>query len=416
MSASPPPPYRLPLSRQDSAADEREYEAFVRTQDPVDIEAARWAARRRDGLDAQAVVALQSWLDADPRHAARFNEMEGLFGAIAQATKDDIASLEASLPARAPSRSASSPAAPIQPRPTQARPFDSTSAAVQSSLRRGSVIRHRARPTARATLAALAAAVAVAIVVSGVGWAGWKHWQRLPVFEQTYATGRGQVVSITLPDAEGNGNGSGLHLDTATRAIVRLYRDRREVDLTEGQVQFLVTADAQRPFHVRAGAVHITVLGTRFSVRHTDTGLDAGRTVVSVEEGHVRVQRLEGSKPGETPGSAIAHAAPLDLIAGQQTVADAQGQFGPVASLPPSAMSAWRDGRLSFNQTPLSEAIAEFDRYGRTGLVVTDPAIAALPVGGSYSLSQAWRFAQTLPQMLPVRLVRRGELTAIVAR
>ena len=41
---------------------------------------------------------------------------------------------------------------------------------------------------------------------------------------------------------------------------------------------------------------------------------------------------------------------------------------------------------------------------------------AALPVGGSYSLSQVRRFAETLPRMLPVRLVRRGEVTEIVAR
>ena len=414
MSASPPPPYRLSPPRQDLVADEREFEAFARTQDPVDIEAARWAARRRDGLDAQGLAELQSWLDADPRHAARFNEMEGLFAAIAQVTKDDVASLVASLPVRAPSQAASLPTVPIQADASQTRPIGLPTSIVQSPLRRPSVVVHRGRPPAPARLASLAAAAAVAIVVSGVGWAGWKYWQRLPVFEQTYATGRGQVLSITLPDAKVNG--SGLHLDTSTRAIVRLYRDRREVDLTEGQAQFLVAADAQRPFHVRAGPVHITVVGTRFSVRHTDTGLDAGQTVISVEEGRVRVQRIENSEAGGARSSAAAFAPSLDLIDGQRTVADAQGQFGPVAILPPSVMSAWRNGRLSFDQTPLGEAIAEFERYGRTGLVVTDPAIAALPVGGSYSLSQAWRFAQTLPQMLPVRLVRRGELTEIVAR
>lgn len=46
-----------------------------------------------------------------------------------------------------------------------------------------------------------------------------------------------------------------------------------------------------------------------------------------------------------------------------------------------------------------------------TGLVKRALAVAALPVGGSYSLNQWQRFAETLPQVLPVRLVRRGEVT-----
>jgi len=60
--------------------------------------------------------------------------------------------------------------------------------------------------------------------------------------------------------------------------------------------------------------------------------------------------------------------------------------------------------------------VAEFERYGRTGLVVSDPTVAALPVGGSYSVRQFQRFADTLPQLLPVRLVAHGESTEVVAR
>ena len=37
---------------------------------------------------------------------------------------------------------------------------------------------------------------------------------------------------------------------------------------------------------------------------------------------------------------------------------------------------------------PLAQALAEFERYGDTGLVVRDPAIAALKVHGSFELQQ----------------------------
>jgi len=53
---------------------------------------------------------------------------------------------------------------------------------------------------------------------------------------------------------------------------------------------------------------------------------------------------------------------------------------------------------------------------GRIGLVVRDPVVADLPVGGSYSLRQQHRFAETLPQVLPVHLVLRSEVTEAVAR
>ena len=106
----------------------------------------------------------------------------------------------------------------------------------------------------------------------------------------------------------------------------------------------------------------------------------------------------------------------IELTAGQMVIADDTGHLGAVSVAPSGRIAPWRDGRISFDQTPLAQAIAEFERYGRTGLVVRDPAVAALPVGGSYSLRQWQRFAETLPQVLPVRLVRRGEVTEVVAR
>src|SRR3546814_10951084 len=45
---------------------------------------------------------------------------------------------------------------------------------------------------------------------------------------------------------------------------------------------------------------------------------------------------------------------------------------------------SWREGLLVFRGTPLVEAVAEFNRYNAQKLVVDDPSIAAIPVGGSF--------------------------------
>lgn len=375
-------------------ADEHEFEAFVQDQDPLDITAATWVTRRRSGLSAEGEAQLQAWLEADPRHAQAYEDMDATFGDLRRLPNEDVSQLRAAALPRA-----------RQPAPIA---WGAIAARLPGLL----------RPLApRFT----AAAAAFSMVVGG--WLGWSHWQRQPVFEQAYATARGQWLNAALPDADrAAAAGSTLQLDTATRTQVRLYRDRREVHLHSGQAMFAVHSDPQRPFLVYAGALRISVVGTRFSVRHTGTGLDAGQTVVTVEEGRVRVEnRLEAANgsgaANDISASEEASAAPVvELTAGQAVVADAQGHIGTVTSMSAGAIAPWRNGRLSFDQTPLAQAIAEFERYGRTGLVVRDPAVAALPVGGSYSLKQWRHFAQTLPQVLPVRLVNRGEVMEVVAR
>ncbi len=378
-------------------ADEREFEIFAQAQDPLDIKAATWVVRKQNGLTPESEAELQTWLDADPRHAAAFEDMDATFGDVQQLPDGDVASLKASLPERTQGVTTSlQPAVPPPARrPAAPRP--------NQWLGLGQLLPHAA-----------AAVIVCAVVCSG--WMGWDRWRQLPTFDQTYATERGQQLTVRLPDATAapGQQGSTLQLDTATQVNALLYRDRREIHLKDGQALLAVHSDAQRPFHVWAGPLRITVLGTRFSVRHTASGLDAGQTVVSVEEGRVRVARLASEREGVAPDASL-NDYPFDLTAGQRVVADDSGHIGPVATVSLTAIASWRNGRISFDQTPLAQAVAEFERYGRTGLVVRDPAVAALPVGGSYSLRQFQHFVETLPQVLPVRLVRRGEVTEVMA-
>lgn len=370
MPMNPPAKDHTSAPHPDEDGDEREFECFAREQDPLDLAAARWVSRQRNGLDTQEQADLQAWLNANPRHGEAFEDMADTFGELQQLPEGDVASLRNGLP------HVSTPA-------RKARPATTSWAFNPASL-----------------LPRMATA-ALAIAVAGGGYLGWSHWHQLPTFDQAYATTRGQQLSVTLPDA-GPHQGSRLQLDTGTRAEVRLYWQRREVRLKDGQAMLTVAKDADRPFHVWAGPLRITVTGTRFSVRHTASGLEAGQTAVSVEEGHVRVEAANGP--------------PIMLTAGQKVVADGAGHIGPVQQVSAMAIATWRFGRISFEQTPLAQALAEFERYGYTGLVVRDPAIAALPIGGSYKLQHLEPFAEALPQMLPVRLVPSGQLTEIVAR
>ncbi len=384
-----------------TAAEARELADYLAGQDPLDAEAAVWAARRQDGLSAEEEAELQAWLAGDPARGARLDQLTGVLGQLDQLPPDDVAALKATLP-KAQERgglahSARPVAADSSARPPSHPPQD-------SGRRQWMVGWSRWLPQA-----AMAGVAAMAV---GGSWMGWNHWQQQPTFSQSFATPRGQQLTATLPE------GSSLRLDTDTRLDVAVYRDRRVVLLPRGQALFDVQHDPDRPFHVVAGATRITVLGTRFSVRHTRSGLEADGVSVVVEEGRVRVARIAPESTAIDPGASLppAETEGVELIAGQSVTADVHGHLAPVTQHSDAAALAWRDGRIVLNDTPLRDAVAEFERYTDTKLVIREPRVASLRLNGSFDVRQLNAFKRALPQALPVHLRSREDgLTEVLA-
>jgi len=389
-SMAPPTPTPL-ADASEAAAESRELADYLASQNPLDAEAAVWLARQQDGLTPEEEAELQEWLAGDPARGDKLEQLSGLWGQLDALPADDIAALKAALPV-APDRVAGETVSGTRAGQAQAQHTAPASPPRVQQPGRRQWLLGWGRLVPQAAFAGLAA------MVMGAGWLSWSHWQQQPSFVQSFASARGQQVSVNLPE------GSTLQLDTATTVDVALYRDRREVHLPQGQALFDVQADPDRPFHVLAGPMRVTVLGTRFSVRHTQDGMSPGRISVVVEEGRVRVARASTDHEAMAADTAF-----VELTAGQSVVADAQGRLSTVTPTTPGADMAWRDGRLVLNDTPLGEAIAEFERYMDTGLSISDPAVAALRLNGSFELRQLQAFKRALPQALPVRLVARPD-------
>lgn len=314
----------------------------------LDLAAASWQVRRQDGLSTQEEAQFQAWLALDATHRQAYARMEGVWSGLGELHPTAVAQL-----ARA------------------------------------------ARKKPAFGLQRLATA-ALAICVLGTGWLGWNHYQRQPVFHQSFASARGELLDVHLPD------GSVMKLDTATRVEVTLYRQRREVRLPEGQVMFSVRHDRQKPFEVFTDTLRVTVVGTRFAVRNTHAGFGQAGEAVTVEDGRVRVA---------TAGSASA----VELTAGESVQANRTGALGTVDTRLAHGALLWREGRINFDGTPLAQAVAEFERYGDTRLVIKDPVVAAMRVNGSFDARLAADFGSALPLVLPVRLREQGGVTEIVA-
>lgn len=362
-------------------------EAALAGLSPVDAEALRWLVRRQDGLSADEECRFQSWLQADAAHQGAFQDLSGVWQGFDAMPADDVARLRESVRTPAP---AAPSAGPVRPRPAA----DKTRAFRWNGWFQGN---GPARPWG-----SRAVTIGATWLVVGLGWFAWHLWQQ-PVFSQQYATARGQLLDIGLPD------GSTLKLDTASRADATLYRQRREVRLTEGQVLFHVHGNASQPFDVLAGATRITVVGTRFSVRYTPS-LGDKQVQVDVSEGRVRVARAFAQ--GEQPAADEV----VELTAGQTVVARADGRLGPVGRLGGEGIAPWQNRRLSFYDTTLSAALAELERYGPTGMVILDPEVAALRVTGTVDLNRVRDFTRSLPRVLPIRLQARDDTTEILVR
>lgn len=201
---------------------------------------------------------------------------------------------------------------------------------------------------------------------------------------QTYATAIGDSREVTLAD------GTSVHLNSSTQLTVSLTPDDRRVMLLSGEAFFDVSPDPGRPFKVIAGNGTVEVLGTSFSVERRDDLVE-----VLVTEGIVT---LEG--PSSAAGREM-------LRAGMAGYADSRGVI--VEAVGVEAIGdrlLWREGRLRFDATPLSEVAAEFNRYNDIQLVIADETTGEIRIGGTFPLDEVEAFVRLAEHGLGLKVRR----------
>ena len=219
--------------------------------------------------------------------------------------------------------------------------------------------------------------VALAVVLGF--WLTWQQGMFAPPRWDSFKTGRGALQSLTLSD------GTSVTLNTDSEVQVRISRDARTVHLLKGEALFKVAHDSRHPFVVSVDNLVIRDVGTVFSVR-----LRGEHDVeVLVEGGKVAVGTATHDPDGGTQVIAA-----TELTAGLvfETGRTRYRLSGPEVQ----RRLAWTNGRLEFAGEPLSEAIAEFNRYNRLQLRVDDPQTAQLRLGGRFQTTDIDSFVDAL--------------------
>jgi len=233
------------------------------------------------------------------------------------------------------------------------------------------------RQLPRRRLLRQALAASVAVVALGLGWSGWKYQQLN--HQDTLQTAFGERRQVELPD------GSHLDLNGATELQVDFSPGRRHIVLRAGEAMFSVAHDSSRPFVVDTAQGSVTVTGTRFDVRQ-----DPAATRVAVEQGSVRVQGK---------GTALAQ-----LGAGQGSHIDEQGNVAAPYTVNASALTAWRQGKLVFDNATLADVVSEVSRYRTQPLRVAPGKVAQLRVSSTFSTDDTDALLRALPSILPVAI------------
>ncbi len=227
-------------------------------------------------------------------------------------------------------------------------------------------------------------AVAASFLVLTVGAVGWVTVVRSGW--QVYKTEQGGFQRISLQD------GSTAFLNTNSEIRVKLTTERREVVLSRGEALFTVAHDTHRPFDVTAADTVVRAVGTAFSVRLRDQQVD-----VIVTEGRVAIDPPDDSLNSKLPQQQVALPTLSTLAAGETVTVKARHlNVHKIAAEDLTRKMAWTQGRLWFDRVTLSEAVTEFNRYNRRQLVIDDPAIENLHIGGAFDATDLDSFVAAL--------------------
>jgi len=203
--------------------------------------------------------------------------------------------------------------------------------------------------------------------------------------DQTYRTALGERRKIDLAD------GSQLELNTNSEVAVHYSRRAREVKLLRGQAVFTVVHDDHRPFDVLAGQGRIRDIGTQFDVRHIDD-----RVAVAVLDGEVEI-------------SVTKEASGRRLKRGMRLSYKPSGELTAPESIDIKTVSAWREGRLVFQNQPLGDVLEELGRYHRATLTITAPQVLDVKVSGVFPTDNLAQSLRTIATTLPIKLSQTGQ-------
>lgn len=342
-------------------------------------QAIDWLVRlRADELTDAETSAFAAWLAEDCRHAEAFAFAEDLF--------DDMVVAAGML---APSNASdglilADSSAGMQDRPST---FEQRSSArTCSRLRWG-----------RAVLAIAAVWLFAVILVMP------EHAHPFANLLSDYHTETGELRDIELAD------GSHVLLNTNSAVSVIYDESKRQIVLHHGQARFTVAEDKRRPFDVITDEFRVRALGTVFEVYRADED-DVSVTV------QLHAVNIAIGQDADRDLNQSGQAGTYMLRAGQNLRYRFDGSPATVRQVELDQATAWQQRRLFINDRPLSELVAELNRYRVGRIFLSDARLSELRVTGVFPLDKPDAILRAVSEVLGLQETRLGPLWVLLHR
>ncbi|ESQ92583.1 FecR family protein [Asticcacaulis benevestitus] len=232
-------------------------------------------------------------------------------------------------------------------------------------------------------------AVAIGLVVGAAFWG-------LSRSRAHAETGIGERRSVTLPD------GSHLELNTDSKASWKFSKSIRRIWLERGEVGLDVVADA-RPLHVMIGKSAVVLTEGDLNVRLRGENVD--------------LTMLQGRGSILSNANSIANAAPVPVTAGEGAIV---GQGTPrvrtISATDLQFTSGWRQDQIILEGQTLGTAIEEYNRYLKAKIIVADPELNGLRLGGRFNTHDPKDFLASLQTSFGVHATEGSEGSIILTR
>ncbi|MEM8774670.1 MAG: FecR domain-containing protein [Pseudomonadota bacterium] len=255
----------------------------------------------------------------------------------------------------------------------------------------------------RARLAGAAGALAVLGIAT---FSAMQLFGTAPAIEEpapvltAYKTETGELRDVTLTDR------SSITLGPGSEIQVAMTSEERRVELIRGAAVFNVSSNPDRPFYVEAQDFSVRVLGTVFDVRN-----NGGIVRLSVSEGLV-----EASHPIIINDELSTMVSRKQLGEGQSITASASRGLSRVTDFDSGAFASWRDSRLKYEDAPLSELVADANRYSKIPITLEGSLErdASLKATFSYDAGNTDKMLSALPALFPVEIDRSSGAEIII--
>jgi transmembrane sensor len=297
-------------------------------------QATRWLVRSQDrDFTPEDKKLMVAWLEEDPANREAFEEMWGVW--------EHIGVLGHVF-------------APISTHPYKAKRFARVKA----------VLSRFAEPKNRVVMAVAAMVVLVLLCLPVLRTYLYNQAETV----HAYKTMIGEQKTLTLSD------GSVLKMNVKSALSIRMSNRWRQVEMSEGEVFFVVAADTNRPFEVRTPNGMVRVLGTAFNVKSR-----SGRVAVDVERGQVLVKDAPKG-PGDMRAGGVT------LVAGQGVDIDPSGRLSRLRPSDMKQVMAWQNRQAVFKNTPLGEVLRELELYHDVRVKLAFPELEAKGITGTFDM------------------------------